>query len=194
MSEPRTWIASDTHFGHSAIIDPDAYGHCIHPPFRDVDDMDRQLIERWNARVGKGDTIFHLGDIAWNEDALMRVCAELNGVKNLILGNHDTLEAGVYWEAGFKVVNGNYSYRAGDDEYVMLSHAPVHESCLTMPGVAILGSIHGHVHEKPAPTERHVNVSVERTGYEPILVEDAIAILREQSHQQVREARLTSNA
>ena len=139
MNEPRTWVTSDTHFGHAAIIDLDAYGHCIHRPFRDVDDMDRQLIERWNARVGKGDTIFHLGDIAWNEDALMRVCAELNGVKKLILGNHDTLEAGVYWETGFEVVNGNYSCRAGDNEYVMLSHAPVHESCLTMPGVAIPG-------------------------------------------------------
>ena len=177
-SVTRHWVTSDSHFGHEGIIDLDAFGHRIRRPFKDAAEMDRQLIARWNARVGPDDTIFHLGDIAWGLDALMRVGARLSGRKKLMLGNHDTLDADVYREAGFEVVNGNYSYRTTRGEWVMLSHAPVHESCLVRPGLTILGNIHGHIHEREEPTPMHLNVSVERTGYEPMRLDHAIDILR----------------
>ena len=178
MSQHRTWVTSDTHFGDATILDLDAYGHRIRRPFDDVEEMDRQLVKRWNARVWEHDTVFHLGDIARDEHALRRAGPELNGIKKLILGNHDVLRAGVYEQTGFEIVNGNYSYRCSGGEYVMLSHAPVHECSLTMPGVTILGNIHGHVHEKNGPTRLHLNVSVEKTNYQPIPLEDAIATLR----------------
>ena len=65
----------------------------------------------------------------------------------------------------------------------MLSHAPVHGSCLQTPGVRILGNIHGHIHEKAGPTARHLNVSVERTGYTPMLLDEAIGVLRNQNRR-----------
>ena len=184
LTNTSVWVTSDTHFGHAEIIDLDAFGHRIRRPFTDVTDMESKLIEQWNARVGEDDTIFHLGDLAWNVEVLDRVAGKLNGHKKLILGNHDTLEAGVYLAAGFDIVNGNYAHKTVCDGYIVLSHAPMHETCLTMPGVNILGNVHGHIHEKPGPTSRHVNVSVERTDYHPILLEDAVTILRKQQGQE----------
>jgi len=57
MSSPETlWFTSDTHFGHANII------RYSKRPFAHVDAMDEALIERWNARVGDDDVVWHLGD------------------------------------------------------------------------------------------------------------------------------------
>lgn len=60
-------------------------------PFDTVEDMDRQLIDRWNADVSEDDTVYVVGDVGYNRglvpgDALSR----LRGHKHLIRGNHDT--------------------------------------------------------------------------------------------------------
>ena len=53
-----TWFTSDLHFGHANIIEYSGR------PFRDVDHMNRALIERWNALVQPADTVWVLGDVA----------------------------------------------------------------------------------------------------------------------------------
>ena len=60
-------------------------------PFDTVEDMDRQLIHRWNEAVSEEDTVYVVGDVGYNRglvpgDALSR----LRGHKHLIRGNHDT--------------------------------------------------------------------------------------------------------
>ena len=46
-----TWLTADTHFGHQNII-----RYCQRP-FDRVEEMDRVLVQRWNARVGVDDTL-----------------------------------------------------------------------------------------------------------------------------------------
>ena len=60
-------------------------------PFDTVENMDRQLIHRWNEAVSEEDTVYVVGDVGYNRglvpgDALSR----LRGHKHLIRGNHDT--------------------------------------------------------------------------------------------------------
>ena len=79
------WFTSDTHFGHANIIKYDKR------PFESIEEHDEALITRWNTVVGKGDVVYHLGDVAWHNkvidvEALLR---RLNGTKILITGNHD---------------------------------------------------------------------------------------------------------
>ena len=53
--------------------------------------MDAELIRRWNAKVGKGDLVYVLGDMIWktrNSDAETLI-RSLNGQIILIKGNHD---------------------------------------------------------------------------------------------------------
>ena len=50
------FFTADQHFGHENIIE-----YC-NRPFSSVEEMDEEMIRRWNEKVGKDDTVFHLGD------------------------------------------------------------------------------------------------------------------------------------
>ncbi|MDG6921375.1 MAG: 2'-5' RNA ligase family protein [Nitrososphaerota archaeon] len=52
---PKTWLISDTHFGHGNII-----SHCARP-FLDAAEMDRILVNNWNNTVSSEDTTFCFG-------------------------------------------------------------------------------------------------------------------------------------
>lgn len=51
------------------------------------------MIERWNECVRPNDDVYHLGDLGWFQTIqdVQHLCAQLNGHKHLILGNHDRL-------------------------------------------------------------------------------------------------------
>ncbi|MBR4862690.1 MAG: hypothetical protein IKU09_10875 [Firmicutes bacterium] len=51
------FFTSDLHLGHEKIIE------LTGRPFRDVNEMNRVLIENFNSRVGHGDTVYFLGDV-----------------------------------------------------------------------------------------------------------------------------------
>ena len=60
-------------------------------PFASVEEMDAELVRRWNVKVGKGDLVYVLGDLIWktrNGDA-HDLIHSLNGQIVLIKGNHD---------------------------------------------------------------------------------------------------------
>lgn len=51
-----TFFTSDTHFGHTGII------QACNRPFISTEFMDEALIRNWNATVGPNDDVWHLGD------------------------------------------------------------------------------------------------------------------------------------
>ena len=83
------WFTSDTHFGHANVIKFD------NRPFTNIDEHDQGLIKNWNSVVGKGDVVYHLGDVMshkrneWFDNRLDEVLGALHGTLILILGNHD---------------------------------------------------------------------------------------------------------
>lgn len=77
----KVFFTSDLHFGHENVIRFD------NRPFETVEEMDAELIRRWNARVGKGDLVYVLGDMIWktrNSDAETLI-RSLNGQIILII-------------------------------------------------------------------------------------------------------------
>ncbi len=75
---------SDLHFGHTNVIGFD------HRPFSDRDEMDKVMIELWNNRVQKDDTVYIVGDLCYRSGyAPEWYLRQLKGHKVLILGNHD---------------------------------------------------------------------------------------------------------
>ena len=82
--ESGIFFTSDTHFGHSKIID-----YCKRP-FSSIEEHDKALIQNWNNIVGQDDTVFHLGDFAYgNSQFVSNIIKQLNGNIILIKGNHD---------------------------------------------------------------------------------------------------------
>lgn len=81
----KTFFTSDLHFGHANVIRFD------NRPFETVEEMDKELVIRWNKKVGKNDTVYILGDFLWGthkKDA-KELISSLKGKKVLIKGNHD---------------------------------------------------------------------------------------------------------
>jgi len=92
----NTWFQSDFHFFHANII-----RYC-HRPFKDVYEMNKEIIRRHNERVKQEDTIFFLGDFGFfaSKNASIRgegepynpeeLLNQMNGKQwYFIQGNHD---------------------------------------------------------------------------------------------------------
>ena len=72
----KIYFISDTHFNHKNIIK-----YC-NRPFKDVEEMNKVLIENWNNTVTDFNTIFHLGDVALtNESEMKEIISKLKGKK-----------------------------------------------------------------------------------------------------------------
>ena len=68
MSE--VFFIADTHFNHKRIVEireKEPGGK-----FASIDEHDEELVRRWNATVGKKDTVWHLGDFGVKGDSRSR--------------------------------------------------------------------------------------------------------------------------
>ena len=147
------FITSDTHFNHKNII---GYAN---RPFQTIEEMNEEIIKRWNNKVGKEDIVIHLGDFALGSEKEIKYLKDnLNGTIFLLKGNHDHKSLR---KAGFIIVKGNLEI--GN---LILSHYPLSKK--EVPKGFI--NIHGHIHEKESLNG--INVSIEKTNYEPIKLED----------------------
>jgi len=172
---PSVFLVSDTHFGHLGVCKfTRSDGVTKLRPWDSPEEMDEEMVKRWNERVKPTDKVYHLGDVVINRKAL-GIMRRLNGDKVLIRGNHDIFRDEEYREhfrelRAYHVMNG-----------MILSHIPIHEESLGRFGV----NIHGHLHAnrvmvrgfngKPVNIDnRYHCVCVEHTDFAPILFEDVI--------------------
>jgi calcineurin-like phosphoesterase family protein len=78
-------FTADLHLGHANIIK-----YC-NRPFSNVEEMDEELIRRWNSVVEPGDKVYHLGDFCFVREVEKAnyYLSRLNGHKFFLKGNHD---------------------------------------------------------------------------------------------------------
>jgi len=57
--------------------------------FKTIEDMNTYFINQWNSVVKASDTVYHLGNFAWDPKTAQDSLIRLNGTINLILGEHD---------------------------------------------------------------------------------------------------------
>lgn len=176
---PSVFLVSDTHFGHFGVckfMGPD--GVTKLRPWATPEEMDEEMVKRWNETVRPNDKVYHLGDVVINRRAL-KTLARLNGDKVLIKGNHDIFRLEDYTPyfrdiRGYHVMNG-----------CILSHIPVHESNLGRFGTNIHGHLHAHRVMKldfgrEIIDPRYHCVCVEQTDFRPILLEDVFKRIKEE--------------
>ena len=148
-------------------------------PWDTAEEMDEEMVKRWNDRVKPSDKVYHLGDVVINRKSL-GIMRRLNGDKVLIRGNHDIFRDDEYRQhfrelRAYHVMNG-----------MILSHIPLHPDSLGRFGV----NIHGHLHSDRVMIKnqwgvdvydpRYHCVCVEQTDFAPILFEDVIKRIEEE--------------
>lgn len=156
----RVFVISDTHFGHSKILEFEAEKRS----FSSIQEHDEYLVDRWNSVVNRKDTVWHLGDVLFGEHSF-DILGRLNGLKKLVMGNHDRYPIQKYLEH-FSQVFGTVRYR----EY-LLTHVPIHESQF----YRFKGNIHGHLHSSKLDDPRYINVSAEQINLTPITFDELLA-------------------
>jgi len=176
---PSVFLVSDTHFGHKGVCHFTRNdGVTKLRPWDTPEEMDEEMVKRWNERVKPTDKVYHLGDVVINRKSLS-IMHRLNGDKVLIRGNHDIFKDEDYREhfrelRAYHVMNG-----------MILSHIPLHPDSLGRFGV----NIHGHTHSNRVMTEvrgeykidvRYHCVCVEQTDFTPILFEDVLKRIKEE--------------
>lgn len=185
----KIYFTADTHFGHEAILK-----HC-NRPFKDINEMNETLITNWNNKIGPDDIVFHLGDFAFgNTKVWIPILERLNGIKYLILGNHDFKNmpdtARKYFK---KVIQQLYIDIGGQKIY--LNHFPF----LCYGGVYRTNPVwqlFGHVHTGSVgqDTPRLVNlfstqydVGVDNNNYTPISYDEVVTIITRRLANQQNE-------
>lgn len=154
----KIYFIADTHFGHRNIINYE------NRPFKDINEMEKELIKKWNNIVRAKDKVFVLGDFSLsNKEKTTEVCNKLNGRKTLIMGNHDEHSTTYYRECGFENVS---EYPIIIDGFWILSHEPMYIND-NMP----YANIFGHVHSNKIYadfTSQSFCACVERCDYQPV--------------------------
>ena len=144
---------SDPHFHHRNMA--------IKRGFKDEIEMNEHIIKMYNSVINKKDTCYILGDITM-EKANYEILNRLNGIKNIILGNHDEGQHTKILQQYVNKIYGMLDYKG-----FILTHCPVHPSQLEF---RYSKNIHGHVHENTLDDPRYINVSAEVINYTPILL------------------------
>lgn len=167
----KLFFTSDTHFGHFNICK-----YC-HRPFESRSDMDKTLIDNWNAVVPKDGIVIHCGDftLIHKEDLKLyqKIFSKLNGKILLCRGNHDMIPI-ITEPIENLIASVDIAKIEVDGVKIMASHYPM----LAYPtDFQVFGHIHtmidgtchgidGDVNDKLRKTQ--YDVGVDQNNYRPI--------------------------
>ena len=170
----KLFFAADHHFGHANVI-----RHC-NRPYTDVDEMDADLIRRWNEYVPKDGIVIYLGDITMNADPDVvsdYMYRKLNGnFQRFVVGNHDLR----YERLGVigcpmdmllvEVRDGGVKQSIHCSHYPLMSWYKMHRGSW---------HVYGHIHNSKFqnPLARAWNVGVDVNDFRPVSYYDLKAII-----------------
>ena len=151
-----SFFTADTHFGDHRTI------NIQRRAFASVAEMDAVLIAKWNAVVGEGDEVWHLGDVARRASDVAALLARLNGRKHLLMGNNDP--AATAAAAGWESV-GDYAEREIEGVRLVMCHYPFRSWNGQGRGAI---NLHGHSHGRLKPMLRQFDVGVDAQDFAPV--------------------------
>ncbi len=179
----KVFFISDLHFGHKYVIAFDKR------PFKDVQEMETEMIRRWNAKVSPEDHVFVVGDMFGKVTTAHagEIVHTLNGKIHLIRGNHDP--KGELFESLFEEVVPSKAIRVrvrGEKQIVIMRHRllPIFKG--NNEGVV---QLYGHTHGSAVADleDRYIhfmnwlgvpmhsfNVGACRMNYEPRTLEEIL--------------------
>ena len=154
--EPDMWFTADTHFGDERTR------VFSRRPFDNTNEMDWELVKRWNMKVRDVDTVCHLGDFG---DPNMIKYLRF-GKMYLIPGNYDKPEviAKIMEDTRVVVLDPKGMYLSGSD--LFLVHEPLKIKDTNFPPTTFY--LFGHIHKISMVKRNSLNVGVDCHNFYPI--------------------------
>lgn len=155
------FFTADQHFFHKNIIT-----YCKRP-YRDIKQMNNDIIKKHNEVVPADGIVFHLGDFAMlGKDKIMKIVPileKMNGQHHLILGNHDDNHSFTYVNMGFASVHTSLYI----DEFLL-----IHDPAMAVAVEDDQKVLCGHLHELTTFVNPNIlNVGVDIWEYKPVSIE-----------------------
>ena len=168
------YYTSDLHLGHANVI-----RHCDRP-FADANEMDAALINNWNAKVHRNDTVYIVGDFLFRAKCpAEEYLSVLKGKKHLIIGNHDKywmkkVDLSVWFESVSPML-----FVQDSGHTATLCHYPM-MSWLGMSKGGFM--VYGHIHNNTnadywpliAARSQMLNAGVDINGFAPVTLDEMI--------------------
>ena len=164
------YYTSDSHIGHYNII------RLCNRPYATVEDMNADIIKKWNAKVKPNDDVYILGDMFFKYTDIQQVkdiLNALNGKKHLIKGNHDNFLKQLRWQDYFEEVV-YYKEISDNGRMVCMVHYPSEEWNGYYRNSYML---YGHVHNNECDIKQHprkFNVGVDVNDFEPKTLDELV--------------------
>jgi len=157
------FFVSDQHFGHNNVI------RFCNRPFKDVYEMDQEIIKRHNEIVSKDDTVIHAGDFAFrNKLPVHKYIEQLNGNHIFLKGSHDkwNKQGSYVWEGKIE----NY--------YFVVCHYPFRTWSRSHYGSI---NLHGHCHGNIEEFPNQIDIGVDTNNFYPYSTPQIIEIIKNQN-------------
>lgn len=173
------FFISDLHFDHYNVIDFD------NRPYNSLNEMNEDLINKWNSKVNYNDEVYIVGDFIWKNKNYYDIIKSLKGKKHLILGNHD------------KRIPNERKYFESVDSYkelklngntIILNHyfIPFYNHNIEDGSFHLYGHSHNSLEFQKEETIKNMfkiknayNVGACHLGYEPCTLDEIIKIYKE---------------
>lgn len=177
------FFTSDHHFYHRNII-----SFCKRP-YKTVEEMNEDMIIKWNSVVDREDTLYHLGDFSMAARPVELYTSRLNGHLKLIPGNHDFCHSvhkksrvketqnkwiEFYEHCGWEVLPEQYAIEIARQKVVLchLPYAGDHTEDVRYPEHRPKDEggwlLHGHVHTSWKTRGKQINVGVDQWNMFPV--------------------------
>ena len=163
-----TFFTADTHIADAHILRMRS--------FASIDQHDEALIARWNARIAPDDDVWHVGDVfgGIGRERCTTLFARLNGVKRLVIGNHDSNRVLELPWAMPPVAQARVTLKttAGAEVRLFLAHYPMR----SWPGLwRGTRHLHGHTHAMLPGTSQSCDVGADAWDYTPATLDEIVA-------------------
>jgi calcineurin-like phosphoesterase family protein len=173
------WFTADHHFGHKKVIE------FSNRPFNSVEEMDEEMIKRWNEKVDIDDEVYHLGDVGLlSSGKLRKILDRLNGKIYLIKGNHES--SALDCSSRFEWIKDYYELTVSDaDAYNSERFIVLFHYAMRVWNASHYGTWHlyGHSHGELAddPTLLSFDVGVDCHNFYPLSYEEVKSIMLKKS-------------
>ena len=167
----RVFVSSDLHLFHRNIIK-----YCPESRlFTSIEEMHAKIIDNWNEAISPLDLVYILGDITFGkEHESAAILDKLNGLKVLILGNHDKhLMKSELLKSKFVEIHDYLEIKHGKHDVVLFHYEQKEWNGIHHGSFAL----YGHSHSTRIGPGRSMDIGLDSNMCNPWLLDDVIAIL-----------------